>query len=199
MNAPTQSSLMEKFHEGEPLSASTIILVDDLYFDLMDPSTWVFNVKTIARSLSNLCRFNGHIENFYSVAEHAVRVSEQLQQWGYSDRVQFLGLHHDDIESIIGDIPSPHKRHMSFGGEPIHDLEKTLEYAYFATFGNMFLKTFDRDWEAVKRADLAVYLAERAERPVLGRGLLPTHAYMLYLSRHSQHCMVLGLPTEYPY
>ena len=205
---PLMGYILDEFKAGEPHSKTTIILVDDLHFDIMDPSTWVFHVKTIARSLSNLCRFNGHLETFYSVAEHAVRVSKKLEEWGMTKTIQFLGLHHDDMESIIGDIPSPQKRLFYVDGEPISVLEKALEYSYFATF-EYFACTmrdtggrpphaslFDETWDMVKRADLAVYLEERAERPNLGRGLPPQQAYEEYLALHNQLAGYIPLLVE---
>lgn len=189
---------------GEPESSSTISLADNTYFDILDTSTWSYNIETIAQSLSNICRFNGHIENFYSVAEHAVRVTKVLRSWGASELVQFLGLHHDDMESIIGDIPSPHKRLLlvntgDFIAESMHDLEKTLEYSFFTAIGVLgpVGKTdfdgFERDWSYVKRADVYVYLQERAERPILGKGLAPHKAKTQYLKMHEELAESIGL------
>lgn len=175
--------LLSDFYNGEPQSRTTIALVDDHLFDVLDPSTWSFRLDTIATSLSNLCRFNGHIRNFYSVAEHAVRVSDTLKRAGASARVQYLGLHHDDVESIIGDIPSPQKRIISLDGEPIKDSEANLEYALFGAMG-ILSDDFDSEWAMVKAADLAVYLEERAERPFLGVGLNPLDAKVAYIQLH---------------
>lgn len=183
MTALDMDVLLNDFYNGEPVSKTTIALVDDHLFDVLDPSTWMFNLDTIATSLSNLCRFNGHIRNFYSVAEHAVRVSHKLRNSGASFRVQYLGLHHDDIESIIGDIPSPQKRIISLAGEPIKESEANLEYALFGALG-ILSEDFVDEWEQVKAADLAVYLEERAERPYLGQGLDPLVAKVEYMARH---------------
>ncbi len=194
MNAPPlMECLREEFRAGEPASSNSISLVDDTYFDILDPSTWVFNITTIARSLSNLCRFNGHLKSFYSVAEHAVRVCKTLSDWGEGEHVQFLGLHHDDIESIIGDIPSPHKGLFSVDGEPIRVLEKNLEYAYLSTFDIYFS---DEDWGVVKSADLFVYLMERSERPSPGMSLPPQEAYEQYLYIHNYLARQLLLEEE---
>jgi uncharacterized protein len=178
-----RDELYTKFREGEPGSKTALTLVDGSLFDVTNPDTWVFELDTIATSLSNLCRFNGQIRNFYSVAEHSVRVSKQLEEWGEPPEVQYLGLHHDDVESVIGDIPSPQKGIMTIDGEPIREVEESIEYAFFASLG--LLDTYINRWDAVKRADLAVYLLERAERPIMGRGLVPADAKMEYLNRHA--------------
>ena len=207
MNGPPMDELMAEFYMGEPGSDSAISLYDNTYFDIMDATTWAYNIDTIAQSLSNICRFNGHIANFYSVAEHAVRVAKLLKSWGANELVQFIGLHHDDMESIIGDIPSPHKRLMyirttDITAESVHFFEKTLEYSFFRAIGVLAPteitgnEGFAHDWEDVKRADVAVYLEERAERPILGKGMTPARAKKEYLKMHNRLALSLGLETE---
>lgn len=178
------SDLLQRFYAGEPSNKTAIKLFDDQLFDITNPDTWSFNVDTIAQSLSNLCRFNGHCF-FYSVAEHAVRVSYTLEEWGAPQIVQYLGLHHDDIEAFIGDIPSPQKSLYMVDGEPIKDLEQSMEYAYFATLG-ILTPAFDYHWATVKDADTAVYLLERDERPHMGRELGPLMAKAEYMARHRE-------------
>lgn len=73
------------------------------------------DLDMIAVPLSRLCRFNGHGQRFYSVAEHSVVVS-LLAQWFALElplkdqiRIAGLGLLHDAHEAFIGDAPSPLK------------------------------------------------------------------------------------------
>lgn len=174
-------SMNEEDFYGD-ISPTAIALFDGHLFDILDPDTWIFNVDVIAQALSNICRFGGHCF-FYPVAEHSVRVSEILEAWGEPYRVQYLGLHHDDIEAYLGDCPSPHKRVMSIDGEPFKSLEDSIEYAYFATLG-LLTDTFEEDWARVKDADLAAYILERNERPHIGKGLTPAQAKDEYLARH---------------
>ncbi len=74
-------------------------------------------LEDIARSLSMTCRFNGHVQTYYSVAEHCVRLSlmdnESSPQWR---------LMHDAAEAYLGDMVSPVKSLL----RSFHTLERTL-------------------------------------------------------------------------
>jgi hypothetical protein len=79
------------------------------YLDMENPTTDAIELEDIAHSLGNICRYNGHCLNYYSVAEHAVFVSTRLERKGYNKIIQLAGLHHDDAEAFLGDIPRPLK------------------------------------------------------------------------------------------
>lgn len=64
-------------------------------------------IRDIAHSLSLLCRFNGHCNRFYSVAEHSIHVAHLLPQ-----DLKLAGLLHDASEAYIADIPMPVKRNL---------------------------------------------------------------------------------------
>lgn len=64
----------------------------------------------IAHALALQCRFNGHVREFYSVAEHSVRVSWVLEQGGQPVEIQLWGLLHDAPEAYIGDMVRPLKK-----------------------------------------------------------------------------------------
>lgn len=123
---------------------------------ILDP----FNLKPadidildIAHALSNLCRFNGHCREFYSVAQHSVLVSEQL--WRHGTRTKLAGLLHDASEAYLCDIPRPIKYTPEF--EAYRKIEADVQGIIYQKFGV--------DWSAatherVKEQDDAVLAAE---------------------------------------
>lgn len=89
-----------------------------------DPDTII--LEDIAHALSMICRYGGHTGRFYSVAEHAVLVSRRLEELGYGRKVCAAGLHHDDAEAYLGDIPRPLKVHL---GERYKQLTARMDAA----------------------------------------------------------------------
>ena len=67
------------------------------------------DIRDIAHSLAMTCRFRGHINQFYSVAEHCVRCAEMDMHTpdGYS--IARYRLLHDAPEAYLCDVPSPLK------------------------------------------------------------------------------------------
>ena len=71
----------------------------------MEPQAAAIDIEDIAHALAMLCRFNGHGLRFYSVAEHSVHVSREIDT-----SLAMVGLMHDASEAYIGDVPTPLKR-----------------------------------------------------------------------------------------
>lgn len=65
------------------------------------------DIEEIAHSLAHQCRFQGHVRDFYSVAEHSVRLSLQLPE-----DLALCGLLHDATEAYCGDMIRPLKRSL---------------------------------------------------------------------------------------
>lgn len=63
------------------------------------------DIDDIAHGLSNLCRFTGRTQRFYSVAEHSVRVSRLCKK-----EHRLYGLLHDAAEAFVGDQAKPLKK-----------------------------------------------------------------------------------------
>lgn len=79
---------------------NSIILQSGGLFDFGDPGGSEFTIEDIAHNLSNICRFNGGCDSFYSVAQHSVGVSLILEGTGF----ERYGLLHDAAEAFYGDM-----------------------------------------------------------------------------------------------
>lgn len=106
-------------------------------------------IEDIAHALAHLCRFGGHVDRFYSVAQHSVYVSEIVDP---DDRL--WALLHDAAEAYVGDLIWPLKHGGSMAA---HRRAEDRVSEAIAT-------ALDLDPEGpsryVKRADWMVLLAE---------------------------------------
>lgn len=84
----------------------------------------------IAASLAKQVRYNGHVDFFYSVAEHSVLISRALERDGQPRHIQATGLLHDSSEAWLGDMIRPMKnalREAGFDPKPYEeDIEKKV-------------------------------------------------------------------------
>lgn len=74
----------------------------------LEPRERDIHIEDIAHALSNQCRFSGHCDTFYSVAEHSVHVATLVGRIS-TEPAQFEALLHDASEAYIVDIPKPIK------------------------------------------------------------------------------------------
>jgi len=125
------------------------------------------DIQEIAHSLAHQCRFQGHSRDFYSVAEHSVRLSLQPPE-----ELALCGLLHDGTEAFCGDMIRPLKRAMP----QYRAIEDRIWLAVAARFGlpvelplevkvadNRMLQTERRDLLA--KAPWAWTLDEEAIKP----------------------------------
>ena len=89
----------------------------------LDPLAVEIDIRDIAHALSNLCRFNGHVKKFYSVAEHCCHVSDLFD----SKYLRLVGLLHDASEAYLCDMPRPIKRSDGFATLYLEAEEKLMQ------------------------------------------------------------------------
>lgn len=78
-------------------------------FRPLGPKGSDISIVDIAHALSLTCRFNGHCREFYSNAEHSVRVAGAVPEW-----MEMEALLHDAAEAYIFDAARPIKRFVRF-------------------------------------------------------------------------------------
>ena len=70
------------------------------------------HLEDIAHALSLICRGNGHIKYFYSVAQHSLNCAKEAKSRGYSQHVVLSCLFHDASEAYMSDLITPIKKQM---------------------------------------------------------------------------------------
>lgn len=88
---------------------SKITTYKGLYIDPLQPDEDEIDIQDIAHALSLLCRGNGHVRFFYSVAQHSLACAKEAKQRGYDQRIQLGCLLHDASEAYLTDVPRPLK------------------------------------------------------------------------------------------
>lgn len=127
----------------------------------LDPRPEDVRIQDIGHALSMMCRFTGHVHEFYSVAEHCVRVSLEAARRatisGMSvaevTRVARWGLLHDASEAYLVDLARPVKRTPEMAA--YRDAEALIMRAVAERFGLDGLEP-----SLVKAADIALCYTE---------------------------------------
>jgi hypothetical protein len=105
--------------EGDWEGKSFIVTYTGKVFPFDDITPDCIDIQDIAHSLSHLCRWTGHTNMFYSVAQHSLLVSERMPGKAAE---KLVGLLHDGAEAYTNDLASPLKKWMqSSDGGVIHD------------------------------------------------------------------------------
>lgn len=73
--------------------------------DLLNPNPDTIVIEDIAHGLSHMPRWSGQTEQFYSVAQHSVRVASYFDD----KKIALQALLHDATEAYMMDIPKPLK------------------------------------------------------------------------------------------
>lgn len=140
------------------------------------------DISEVANALSHLCRFGGHCKTFYSVAQHAVLVAQELEANGCDRMTIYTGLHHDDSEAYLGDVVKPLKMLLP----NYEEIEDRFAFALSQAFG--FIYPFPN---LVHIADRLMFERENetvrfGKAPRIVEAWGPDRARFEYLSMHEQ-------------
>ena len=130
------------------INGPLILLSSGNYFSYKDIKSNKYLIEDIAHGLSHVCRFAGHTERFYSVAEHCYHASYVIEDQQFA----LDALMHDASEAYLGDIPRPLKALLP----EYVEIEKQVE----AEIAKEFNLTYPMS-EAVKLVDIRLLATEK--------------------------------------
>lgn len=143
----------------------------------LDPRPEDVCIEDIAHALSMQCRFAGHCRTFYSVAEHSVRVSREVERYELAMNgryglslyiLMFAALLHDASEAYCVDVPRPLKPYLTGYKEIEHGVMLAIEE--WAGIGTDGRSSVCED-PAIKRADEVLLMTEA--RDLMGKPPAP--------------------------
>ena len=152
----------------------------------LDPDPNVICIYDIAHALSNNCRYTGHSDLFYSVAQHSVIVSLLVPE-----EFALYAILHDAGEAYLSDIASPVKKLPQF--EFYRTAEKHLQSVIYNKFGLSatepeIVKEVDTKIRSNEFTDLFSSFENEYERAydLIIKPLLPKDAKQLFLDRFKE-------------
>ncbi|MCL2285571.1 MAG: phosphohydrolase [Firmicutes bacterium] len=133
-------------------------------FNPLQPDLSKIKIDDVAHSLSLLCRGNGHLSHFFSVAQHSINCAKEAEARGLPVRVRLACLLHDASEAYMSDIPRPIKKSL-----PVFvKTEDNLQSAIYEKFLGSPLT--DEECHTVREIDddmlVNEFVALMKERPI---------------------------------
>lgn len=183
------------------------------YFYFDNPWLGQYDIVTIAKSLSKLCRFTGHCRTFYSVAQHSVLVSQLCSSFGLESAPvrdhALAGLLHDAPEMVMNDLSTPVKNSIGSDYRKIYGVIekdllsrwglKTLPYVV-KHMDLCALKTEVRDLMPLPRPGQGVHWVQLNGLVPRGRRIIPlpaTLAEWQFIARFDQVGNFVDLHGKY--
>lgn len=93
---------------------SYITTITGKHFDPLTPDANMIDIYDIAHSLAHVCRANGHMRFFYSVAQHSLACALEAKERGYGRDIILGCLLHDGSEAYMSDVIRPLKGMMTY-------------------------------------------------------------------------------------
>lgn len=122
--------------------------------NLLAPHANVISIEDIAHALSHICRFNGHLQQFYSVAEHSVLLSKLVPE-----EYAFAALLHDAAEAYTGDITRPMRELVDIA---------SIEGRFNDVIRQKYNVRIRFDCDEIVEADKRMLMTERPELAIPG-------------------------------
>jgi len=132
---------------GSDMNKDFIITYSKQKFSPLRAKAENIDIIDIAHALSLMCRANGHIRHFYSVAQHCLNCAREAKARGLSYEIQLACLLHDASEAYISDITRPVKRSLP----QYVEFEDVLQNQIFNRFSLTHLS--GEEMELVKEID----------------------------------------------
>lgn len=92
--------------------ADYISTYSGIHFYPLAPVSEDILIEDIAHALSLICRGNGHVSTFFSVAQHCINCAREAQLCGLPKRICLACLLHDASECYFSDVPRPFKKEL---------------------------------------------------------------------------------------
>ena len=105
-----------------------------------EPNPDQIHIEDIAHALSLMCRANGHIKSFYSIAQHSINCANEAMARKCSEKIQLACLLHDASEAYISDLTRPVKKHLY----QYQQVEKRLQDVIFSKYLNSALTDYEK-------------------------------------------------------
>jgi 5'-deoxynucleotidase YfbR-like HD superfamily hydrolase len=106
-----------------------MITVSGIVVNLMNPDPTTLLIEDIAHGLANNCRWNGHTQKFWSVAQHCCMMYDMAP-----DDEKLNHLFHDAEEAYWGDMISPLKNIIREKYPELIDLMKLMRQIIYTKF-----------------------------------------------------------------
>lgn len=172
----------------EPRSPHWIQTYTGIAFYPLDPRPEEVDIIDIAHALSMQCRYTGHVNKFYSVAEHCIYASHLVPA-----EYALVALLHDASEAYLSDIARPIKHTLA----EYKTIEAKLEEAICARFRLPYpypdiVKKVDTDLLFAERRTLFnrpapfPWTDEREPPKLLIKGMHPREAERAFLARFNE-------------
>jgi len=140
------------------------------------------DIEDIAHSLSHQCRFNGHSDEFYSVAEHSIAVSHRVPA-----EDAMWGLLHDAAEAYVSDVVRPIKSRMAFlRGDGAIDMFRVVE----TNILRVIAAAFDLPWPMPASVEIADLRMLATERRNLFDGRQPAWDELATIEPYNKECCI---------